>query len=455
MKVTDLIELGEKALKMFDEYLEQKGIEPPMRVYIRHFTTDLEVSETACSSQGSSEIIQKPDWSVVVFDFMRERIKPMPEFEQLNRSIVRRYEQNISKLAEGSDAVGQSALWLETFIQRLIHERLEGTLSDNSLIEYASLYRSELELAPLEYRYVHYLLGIFLETDSIRINDHVLIRKTQKDDLEYTRDIFIDSPRTQHVIPSSILVIDISGKDETDCHEYVNRIFNSLRSYKLGSVYSQESTSAKRTVIWPMASYRSWGRTNYSTFRKYTVKESEVDTFVSFVNTIERKLDFHKEEKRYRSLSVSIDRYNSALLESLDIDRKLMTGVMGLESLFTLEKDRGENAFKLGIRAAKLLGQLSFDADRVRSLIEEAYNFRNTVVHGSYISQDRRKRINEISPDIPNYLRISLIAFLLNQQTGKDKMVEMIDKSMISDTRDKELKKILNRNRQEFAEMLT
>jgi hypothetical protein len=244
-------------------------------------------------------------------------------------------------------------------------------------------------------------------------------------------------------IPSSILEIEIFAKDEKDCHEYVDRIFNSLRLYKLGSIYSQESISTKRTIIWPGGQHRGWGNRNYSTFRKYTVKESEVDTFVNFINIIGQKLNFDKEEKKFRSFHISIDRYNSALLESIDIDRKLMTAVMGLESLFTFEKDRGENAFKLGVRVAKLLGHLNFDAERVRAFTEEAYNFRNKVVHGSYISQEGKKKMNEIFPHILNYLRVSLIIFLLNQEIGKDKMIDMIDKSTISDIQNEDLKKML------------
>lgn len=455
MKVTDLIRLGQNALEMFDQYIAEKSIKPSMRVYVRHFTTDLEISETSCRSQGSSEIIQKPDWAKIIFDFMKEKVKPMPEFKQFNHSIARTYKNNINKLAGGCNELGQSAFWLETFIQRLIYEKLEGTLSDDSLIEYASLFKSELELSPSEYRYVHHLDGIFLETDSIRISDNVLIRKTQKDDLEYTRDVFSDIAGLRYMgIPSSILEIDVSAKNEKDCNEYINRIFNSLRLYKLGSVYSKESISTRRTVIWPMGSHRSWSHTNYSTFRKYTVRELEADSFIKFIDAIEQKLNFNKEEKQCRTLFISIERYNSALLESVDIDRKLMTAVMGLESLFTFEEDRGENAFKLGIRVTKLLGTLKFNAVEVRALLEDAYKFRNKVVHGAYTSQEKRRRMDEILPHILNYLRVSLVIFLLNQGVGKDKMIRMIDQSTISDTQDKDLKKLLESNTKEFGEAL-
>ncbi len=165
MKVTDLIKFGEKAIELFDEYIVEKSISPQMKIYIRHFLTELEMSETSCRSQGSSEIIQKPDWAKTVFDFMEEKIKSMPEFKQLNQSIAKRYKNNINKLAEGCNEVSQSAFWLEMFIQKLIYEKLEDKLSEDSIIEYASLFKSELELSPTEYRYVHYLDGIFLGHD--------------------------------------------------------------------------------------------------------------------------------------------------------------------------------------------------------------------------------------------------------------------------------------------------
>lgn len=457
MEITNLIKFGKKALKLFNEYIKEKSLTPQTRVYIRYFLTELEISETSCRSQGSSEIIQKPDWTITVFNFIEEKIKPMPEFKQLSQSIANRYKNNINKLAEGCDEVSQSAFWLKNFIQKLIYEKLEGKLSEDSIIEYASLFKLELELSPTEYKYVHYLDGIFLEPDSIKINDNILIRKTRKDDLEYITDIFFDKPRLQYIsIPPSILEIEMSAKDEQDCYEYISRIFDSLRLYRIGSIYSYESIITKRTVIWPINQSKCWGEHNVFQFKKYTVKVSEADTFINFINVIEQKLNSNKEEKKFRSVRISLDRYNSALLEPMDIDRKLMTAIMGLESLFTLEKDRGENAFKLSIRVAKLLGNnLNFDdAEKIRILIEKAYNFRNKVVHGLYVSQEDRKEMNEILPDILNYLRISLIIFILNQEIGKDKIVEMIDKSMISGSRNEELNRLLKKNREEFRGVL-
>lgn len=45
IKITDLIRFGEIGLQMFDKYLGDGKIKPPMRLYIQHSITDFEISE--------------------------------------------------------------------------------------------------------------------------------------------------------------------------------------------------------------------------------------------------------------------------------------------------------------------------------------------------------------------------------------------------------------------------
>lgn len=435
MKITELINLGKKTVKMFGEYIKEKNITPPLRLYIRYFTTDLEISEMSSSHQGSSEIIQRPDWTVIIYNFLEEKIKSMPEFKQLTHSITKRYKKDIK----------QSARDLEVFIRRLLYENLKERLSDDLLIEYASLFKSDLESAPIEHKHLHYLEGIFLKTDTVKINENVLIRKVRKEDVEFEKNIFdFQTPLSPYFyMPSSILEINMTVHDARECYEYENRIFTSLRLYKLGSIYPKEGILTKKTIIRLPGPIRGRSTKDHRILKKYTLEESEIESFVNFVNIIEHKLNFDGEDKKYRTLYISIERYNSALLEPIDIERKLMIAVMGLESLFTFEKDRGENAFKLSIRIAKLLGNLAFDTETVKKITEEAYSYRNKVVHGSYISIEKRKRINELLLHILNYLRIALIIFLLNCETGKNRILELIDKSMIDDSYNGKLKKLL------------
>jgi hypothetical protein len=91
----------------------------------------------------------------------------------------------------------------------------------------------------------------------------------------------------------------------------------------------------------------------------------------------------------------------------------------------------------------------------VRETIEESYGFRNKVVHGSHVSEANSKRMNEILPDILNYLRVSLTVFLLNKKVAKDKMIDMIDRATVSDAHNAKLKNAIESNTGEFAKVLS
>ena len=101
-----------------------------------------------------------------------------------------------------------------------------------------------------------------------------------------------------------------------------------------------------------------------------------------------------------------------------------------------------------------MLGILNFDVEKVRMLIQKAYSFRNKVVHGLYIAENKRNEMNEILPEILNYLRISIIIFLLNQNIGKDKMIIKIDKSLIDGNQSRDLNKLIDKTTEDFKELL-
>ncbi len=343
MKISELIKLGNNVLEILAQYIKDNNVTPPMRVYIRYFTTELKFSEAGCSSQGSSEIVQKPDWTMIVYKFMENKVKPLPDFVQLNQDIAKEYKKNINVIAPGCNEFSQAAFFLEMFLQKLIYTKLDGNIAPDFVLEAASLFKSELELSAKEYCYTYRLDGIILEAESIEINDKVTIRQIQKSDLERTRDIFLDSPTPTYIgIPPTMLEINLKVKEDIESFNYGSRLINCLRLYRLGSVCVREITTNRKTVIWPSGISRQWGNERYSSTYKYTVQKTEVSEFISFINSLEQNLNLDKEEKESRNINISLDRYNSALLESIDIDRKLMTAVMGLESLLTLEKDRGE-----------------------------------------------------------------------------------------------------------------
>jgi len=447
MEIYNLINLGKKTIKLFQKYKQDKDVKPSIMLYIKHSFSQLKISEKDMAFKEEPRIIQKPDWTIIIYNFIKEVIEPMEEFIKITQMIAKNYKENINVLAQSAKEVEQSKFFLGNFLKKLIQDNIENKLTESSIVEYASLFKSELELSKTEYNYVYYLADIFVQDDSIiTINDNTLIRKITASDLEYTSDL-LDYTRKPRFLgyPFSILEIKMYIKEEKEIQEYSDRILKALRLFKLGSVYTTEIISNKKTIIWPVSTGSHFLNQNYLGFKTYTIKSSETDSFINAVNLFEQNLNFNKEEKKFWGLNISIDRYNSALLEYIDYDRKLMTAVMGLESLFSLGNEIGENSYKLGIRVAKLLGNSNFNAEEVRENTEKAYRFRNKIVHGLYISNNDRKKINILFPSILNYLRVSLIIFILNKDVGKEEIIRIIDKSTISEYYNKELKKFIKK----------
>jgi hypothetical protein len=148
MKITKLIDLANKVIKMFDNHVSENDIHPPMRTYVYEFITELHVSEAGCTTQGGSKIIKKPDWTMIVVDFIQEKITKMPEFANLARAITKEYKNSIDNITQygwGRLTVTQPEWFLLNFIERLIYKKLEGVLSEELIIEYASLFKSDIK----------------------------------------------------------------------------------------------------------------------------------------------------------------------------------------------------------------------------------------------------------------------------------------------------------------------
>ncbi len=126
-----------------------------------------------------------------------------------------------------------------------------------------------------------------------------------------------------------------------------------------------------------------------------------------------------------------------------------MTAIMGLESLYSMPKERGENCYKISLRTAKLLSFLGFKPLNIQKNIEKAYSIRNKVSHGMPISKKEACKIEDLKT-LLDYLRLSLIIFLSLSEINKNEFVHLVDSALIdinSSLRlNKELQKIAERN---------
>ena len=84
-------------------------------------------------------------------------------------------------------------------------------------------------------------------------------------------------------------------------------------------------------------------------------------------------------------LTIAFNRYNDSLFSNGDfIENRITSAVMGLEALYLKSRHDGSNRYKLSTRVSKIIGLMGQDGIKSKITIEEAYNIRNTFVHGGH-----------------------------------------------------------------------
>lgn len=381
------------------------------------------------------EILEKPDWTWIIYEFVKKNISVTVEFKRLNDLIASRYKDNIAKISPSSDPKAQSAYWLESFVSKLIRDSLNSSMSGDTYVEHAALFRSELELSPIEHFQTNYLEGLVVPELPVRIADGILLRKADLSDWEYTKEIFDDDPTPWDFWGSvSVLEINMASKSEGELSQVRERILTACRLYRLGSIHLLQSRSTKKSAIWGDGTQRGWSNRGRDFFKRLVVTESEAGEFVSFIQAIEKSLGGIGSGDEHHGLRTSISRYGLAILESFDTERRILNGVMGLESLFTTKKDVGENAFKLALRVARLLAVTGLDGTIVRADLEEGYKLRNKVVHGQPMSAQEKGRMESLTEKILDYLRIAVVLALLAPRYRKDEVIEALDSALLHGT---------------------
>lgn len=145
-------------------------------------------------------------------------------------------------------------------------------------------------------------------------------------------------------------------------------------------------------------------------------------------------------------LTIAYNRYNDALFQDGNLERRIANAVMGLEALFLKSGELQELVYRLNLRMSKILGLLGYDPYEVRKIIKDAYKVRSIFAHGGHLSYNERKKLESKYKSIQNfvrqlldYLRISIIVMMLSKRE-KDDLIDLIDDSFV----DKKREEILN-----------
>ncbi|MBD1911714.1 MULTISPECIES: HEPN domain-containing protein [unclassified Leptolyngbya] len=352
------------------------------------------------------------------------------------------------------------------FVRRVIRTLLEGEQdTDEKLNELSSLCLNSFYGRPFKYGSESFIYGIELELGNIQLEVHqikVRISKLTNEDFEFkgSVDELIKLEKERNFaprIPLAKLEVEFDGFSRGDIYPKTQKIITALRLFRVGSVdyncmreYSNSLTDEEFLSLneygYKTATIKYFsnvGNLNRA-FDTYQIKEEELPSLEAFLGMIYLEIphNFYGGDLKKNYLSISYDRYVTALLDGQSLEYRIASAVMGLESIYLTESM--ELKYRLSVRAARVLSIWSdknsnFSPGKIKLLISYAYDIRSAFVHGDEPNKDLPKKIKNYVPDINHfllvilgYLRISIALHLMLKISKKD-FVAQIDNSLIDD----------------------
>jgi len=391
---------------------------------------DLNVNPDGSSGYGT-QMVQEESIDISGLNFIFENIRKSDEFQKVVSELVKSHP--LPKKQENPHT--QMEFWLETFLKKMIEIELQGDLDDNKEFEMILILKDELDSIPITQISYHHLHGLYLEDESIKISESILLRKSVPHDLEEIERLRSGSLRSMYSVPTSIIEIISKSSSIMFGSTELSTVLTILHLYRLSSIVSYHNITASTSVIWP-GSY-NFSSSLHRPFNRhsYSVTSTESNELVTFYNLLKNKVaETNTKNKENASISIALSRYSNALLEDVESERKLFSIVSGLEALYTQSGEYGESAYRLALRIGKILGMLGMSSINIQVDMTKSYKIRNKVGHGMLLDEKDRKESIELEKKLLEYLRLSIIIFLLSiEEKSKGRIIDEIDKSMIND----------------------
>jgi len=381
------------------------------------------------------EMFQKPDWAIGGHEIWRDIQKL-----RLSDEVVGR----LSRLCKVEEA--RARHWLSQFVTRTVEEALSQGKGPDALRDNIVLFLDEIEEPERSYEFNIrvYVEGLSLEGTEIQLDDDTILRNARSQSYEVEVGPFGWEPQSS--FPSAFL--DIKATSPTMPGVSGNKVEGTveigvaaLRLFKVGIVHYTRYDWHTKTIIGPPGGSIS-PNMSYVENPSYVIRKHDVDTLTKFWLEVKQRLPKEVERdwiaERASFLTLAFQRYSDALLRNGVVERRIATGVMGLEALYL--SGGAEASYKLRVRAAKVLGFLGYDSAEVLENLKEGYGVRSAFVHGSLSKEDDRRNLATLMAHVLEYLRASILVILLGGCKDKSDMIELADNALIHEDANNELK---------------
>ncbi|MCB2192470.1 MAG: hypothetical protein KQI62_12950 [Deltaproteobacteria bacterium] len=439
------------------EYVEKTGAKPNKYKAIKHFPKAFVATEKQRGSTHLTKQIEELDWRPIIGNYLEEEVSNEKTFIGVVDEIYNKNKELINNRVGKDDNTQKVGVWLKNFIAEILVRDFEGGLTDDELIEELHLFLTTIKTGDYKQNVLIFLEGVYLGTNQINFNDTIVLRKSQKKDFVWYEHegTSLFSPIDFFAVTGSILEINACGKLIVNMMDYIGKYLMVMRLYRLGSVYpkriktTQQSPLIGRRMFWSSSSLR------HTEKYKYTIVPQAKRNFIKFSKEIVIQYEGWKKNGNQFKIDIALERYYHALLEPLDKERSLMTAVMGLEAILSKSKDRGENAYKLSMRTAKLMGAIGYDPKEVYKTVDYCYGIRNSVVHGRQIKGLKSAVINDNSKKILEYLRLSLVFCMGFTGENSEEHINVIEDSLLNSGSGNSLKAIVDKTNGKMGNTLS
>lgn len=442
MLPSTLHKLAEKIGEKIDESVNKGELLVALKPYIKAKISNFKCEEGNIGFNTSYEDIVREEWDWEEKRNLAEsKIKQTEEYKDATEIISRDYDIPIK----------QADNQLSRFVYKIVGSSIRE-IDNHDITDYIMVFISELEHTPILWGSVVWLDGIYLETDLIKINDSIKLKKPEPEDLEYEfpREMFppLTELTSMHGYPSAIMCLEYRVEGAPKMLNIIDKIVSILKLYKVGSISRIKTKFIPPPIVQHSGTISRTSRTP-TTF-KYGLKKEDEEQLRTFFDTINSKIPDEVVQKgtgEVDFITIAFDRYNDSLLKQDVPESRLLSAIMSLEALYLKDDEMSELSERLAQRVALTLSIYNYDPLEVFNIIKRSYNIRSRFVHGSKIEKDDQKGVMRLVEKVIEYSRKSLIIYLqINESTDKDKFLNLLTKSLLDKDEKGKLQKMLEVN---------
>lgn len=376
----------------------------------------------------------------------RDLIDLNPQIKSLDN-----YQDAVTAISKiGKVDKSQAEYWLMQLVEA-IADQSSAPNKEDSLMTLTFRFIRELEGSPFTWTPEVWLQGVWMEDDTIEVNNGVTFKKPTPFDIQKASSLLDPFGLNLHP-PSTIVLLATKSSGQPDVLYKIERMLQTLRLFRVGSVTRQRTFWQSESILKLKGGIEA---PIVQLAPSYAYPLSKADTLIlkHFIDRIGELIPeaIIRTDSLPDSVTdyivIAIQRYNDAILKPEIIESKVSFAIMSLEAMYLKDKERQELDHRLAQRVAKVLGISHHQPIEVYNEMRRAYGIRSIFVHGSPTSKEEFSKMSNLAEKILEYTRLSIVISLqLMNKIDKDRFLNIVDNSLLSNEVSVKLCDILKEN---------